>query len=247
MNKARLTCFVMLVLAVIKERTVSLVWLAQNADSDAKVDSIYRRFQRFFALSKLPPRMIGALILALIPRPEEGWTLAMDRTNWQFGKTDINILVVTVIFHGMGFPIAWRLLPKSTKRGNSRKFHRTALMDEVLKILPVEHIRVLTMDREFVGRNWLMWLEFLEIRYVVRVKKNARIGSHSAAWLSDRNRWKKWADERHLVFGRQVHFAAKRIKKGRDSHVAVISFGFSGKEALDLYWQNGESRLFSVI
>ena len=81
MNKARLTCFVMLVLAVIKQRTVSLVWLAQTADSDAKVDSIYRRFQRFFALSKLPPRMIGTLILALLPRPEEGWTLAMDRTN----------------------------------------------------------------------------------------------------------------------------------------------------------------------
>ena len=62
----------MLVLAVIKERTVSLVWLAQNADSDAKVDSIYRRFQRFFALSKLPPRMIGALILVgpLMPSVE---------------------------------------------------------------------------------------------------------------------------------------------------------------------------------
>ena len=248
MNKARLACFVMLVLAVIKQRTVSLVWLAQTADSDAKVDSIYRRFQRFFALSKLPPRMIGTLILALLPRPEEGWTLAMDRTNWQFGRTDINILVVTVIFNGMGFPIAWRLLPKSTKRGNSRKFHRTALMDEVLKILPVEHIRVLTMDREFVGKNWLMWLEFLEIRYVVRVKKNARIGSHSAAWLSDRNRWKKWAGERHLVFGRQVHFAAKRIKKGRDSHVAVISFGFSGEEALELYRQRwGIETLFSHL
>ena len=40
MNKARLNGFVMLVLAIIKERTVSLVWLAQNADSDAKVDSI---------------------------------------------------------------------------------------------------------------------------------------------------------------------------------------------------------------
>jgi hypothetical protein len=44
-------------------------------------------------------------------------------------------------------------------------------------------------------------LEFLEIRYVVRVKKNARIGSHSAAWLSDRNRWKK-----SVAVNRVVHF-----------------------------------------
>ena len=247
-NQARLTCFVMLILAVIKQRTVSLVWLAQAADSDAKVESVYRRFQRFFAVPKLSPRLIGALILALLPRPKDGWVLAMDRTNWQFGRTDINILVVTVIFNGMGFPIAWQLLPKSTKRGNSRKFHRSAIMDEVLKILPVEDIRVLTMDREFVGEKWLMWLKFLEIRYVVRVKRNARIGGHSAAWLSERNRWKKWAGQRHLVFGQQVHFAAKRIHKGRDSHVAVISYGFSGEEALALYRQRwGIETLFSHL
>jgi len=38
-------------------------------------------------------------VLALAPKSANGWVLAMERTNWQFGKTHINILVVSVIFN----------------------------------------------------------------------------------------------------------------------------------------------------
>lgn len=41
----------------------------------------------------------------------------MDRTNWQFGRTDINILVVTVILNGVGLPICWQVLPKDDQAG----------------------------------------------------------------------------------------------------------------------------------
>lgn len=235
LNKARLRCFAMLVLAVIGQRTVSLVWLSKHPDTEARSASICRRFQRFFAQAVLRPKHIGALILALAPRPPQGWVLAMDRTNWQFGRTHINILVVTVIVGKVGFPIAWCVLPKSTKRGNSRKLHRIALMEEVLSILPADDIRVLTMDREFVGKSWLGWLELMEVRYIVRVKSNTVVGTTSAFWMSQRGRWKKHAQDLHEVFGRRVHFAAKRIVKGRDPYLAIISHGFHGDEALDLY------------
>jgi len=182
------------------------------------------------------------------PKPKDGWVLAMDRTNWQFGKTHINILVVTVIVEGVGYPIAWRMLPKKTKKGNSRKFHRIAIMKEVLDILPAEEIKALTMDREFVGTKWLGWLKSMEISYVVRVKKNARIGGQSAAWFSIRGRWKKQAHEEKEVFGQQVYFAAKRIPKGRENYLAVISHGFQGEEALELYWQRwGIETLFGHL
>ena len=52
--KARLACFLMLVLAVIGQRTVSLVWLSRHPDTAAKAESVYRRFQRFFATCALP-------------------------------------------------------------------------------------------------------------------------------------------------------------------------------------------------
>lgn len=116
----------MLVLAIIGQRTVSLVWLAQHPHTAAKAGSVYRRFRRFFASCVLPARRVGALVLALAPKPADGWVFAMDRTNWQFGRTHIKILVVSAILNGVGLPIAWRVLPKSTKRGNSRRGHRIA-------------------------------------------------------------------------------------------------------------------------
>ena len=45
--KARMTCFLMLVLAVFGQRTVLLVWLARHAATPAKAESVYRRFQCF--------------------------------------------------------------------------------------------------------------------------------------------------------------------------------------------------------
>lgn len=245
-NKAALRCFAMLVLAVIGQRTVSLVWLSKHPDTKAKSESVLRRFERFFARAVLRPRLIGALILALAPKPPGGWVLAMDRTNWKFGKTHINILTVTIILGKVGLPIAWLVLPKITKRGNSRKYHRIKAMEEVLAILPAANIRVLTMDREFVGKNWLGWLRLMEIPYIVRVKRSTLVGGYKAHWLSQRGRWKKAAGELHEVFGEQVHFAAKRIAKGRDPYLAVISWGFQGKQALELYRLRWVLRRFSA-
>lgn len=235
LSKPRLCCLAMLVLAVIGERTVSLVWLSKHADTTAKCASVLRRFERFFALAALRPKQVGAMLLALAPKPAGGWVLAMDRTNWKFGRTHVNILVVTVIVGKVGLPIAWMTLPKSTKRGNSSKHHRIRLMNDVLSILPAGGIRVLTMDREFVGCGWLGWLELMDVPYIVRIKHNTRVGSHAASWLSGRARWKKSAAQRHEVFGRQVHFASKRVPKGRDECLAVISSAFGGQEALELY------------
>jgi len=246
--KARLSCFLMLVLAVIGQRTVSLVWLARHPHSAAKPESVYRRFQRFFASCALPARRVGALILALAPKPADGWVLAMDRTNWQFGKTHINILVVSVILNGVGLPIAWRVLPKATKRGNSRRGHRIALMREVLSILPQSDIRALTMDREFVGGLWLSWLKLMGIPFVVRVKANTMVGGSPAAWWCARKRWKRCAGDLPEVFGGRFHFAAKPVRKGRDPHLAVISHGFQGAEALDIYRMRwGIETLFSHL
>lgn len=248
LSRPRLSCFLMLVLAVIGQRTVSLVWLSQHPDTGAKDSSVYRRFQRFFAGCSLRAKTVGKMILSLAPEPSDGWILAMDRTNWKFGKSDVNILVVSVILGRVGLPIAWRVLPKRTKRGNSARNHRVALMADVLSILPAKKIRALTMDREFIGEGWLASLRLMEVNYIVRVKKNALIGDRSASSMCWRNRWKKWSNELHVVFGQEVYFAAKRIKKGRDSHVAVISNAFSGAEALDIYqlrW--GIETLFSHL
>lgn len=238
----------MLVLAVIAQRTVSLVWLAQHPLSNAKSSSVLRRFERFFAQVVLKPKQIATLMLALATKPAQGWVLAMDRTNWKFGKTHINILVVSVMVGKVGLPIAWKMLPKYIKRGNSRTNHRIKLIKQVLCILPAQHIAVLTMDREFIGKDWLGWLHKMKVPYIVRIKSNTRVGDHNALWLSKRKRWKYNSNKLHEIFGQQVYFAAKAINKGQGSYLMVISNIFHAEQALEFYRERwGIETLFSHL
>lgn len=95
--------------------------------------------------------------------------LAMDRTNWQFGGTDHNLLVVSVQIGNTAIPVAWKALNKA---GNSSADERIALMRKVLRFLPKEKIRGLLADREFIGQDWLNWLIAEEIPFVTRLRHN---------------------------------------------------------------------------
>ena len=141
-----------------------------------------RPFQRFFEQVVLKPKQMGELMLGLAAKPAQAWVLAMDRTNWKLGKTHINILVVSVMVGKVGLPIVWRVLAKYIKCGNSRTNHRIKLLKQVLCILPAKDIRVLTMDREFIGEDWLGWLQEMKVPYIVRIKSNTRVGENNALW-----------------------------------------------------------------
>src|SRR6187401_2701681 len=111
LNKARLNCLIQLIISVIKMRTVNLKELAQAFSGKATSDSAYRRIQRFFREVSLDSDFLGKLILCLFGG-ESGWYLALDRTNWKFGKTDINILMLAIVWQGIAIPCMWTLLPK---------------------------------------------------------------------------------------------------------------------------------------
>lgn len=64
------------------------------------------------------------------------------------------------------------MLSKSTKCGNSNRFHRVHLMEQVLTILPVAHLCALTINLEFKGSSWLAWLRLIKVSHGVRVKAN---------------------------------------------------------------------------
>jgi hypothetical protein len=48
----------------------------------------------------------------------EQWLLVLDRTNWKFGKLDINILVLSICHKGIAIPIMWDMLPKAETSNN---------------------------------------------------------------------------------------------------------------------------------
>lgn len=81
-NKARMTCFVKMLLALFVSRTTNLNKLACLFSSDAKPLSRYRRLQRFFAKFEVDYDAIAGFVFRLFFVSGGQWYLTMDRTNW---------------------------------------------------------------------------------------------------------------------------------------------------------------------
>ncbi len=167
-NGARLTCLVGIIIAMIKVRTVNLTELAVAFPSKAKKESKYKRLQRFFRLFKFDYEMIATLVVKLLNIKDKVWTITIDRTNWKFGKLNINILTLGVAYMGAAFPLIWDLLPK---RGNSNTDERINLIERFIKIFGIDKIKCITADREFIGKRWFLYLIEKGIMFRIRIKE----------------------------------------------------------------------------
>jgi len=211
-NKARLKTLSGLITGVIREKTVNLRDLSRHQISDATDQSHYRTLQRFFKDWEFSWEEMAKLTLSKVPKPAEGYVLSMDRTNWKFGKAHINILTIGIVVGKVSIPLAWSTLPQTTKRGNSNTEQRIELMDKVLKVLSVEDIHSLNMDREFCGYEWLSWLDNRELTFVLRLRKNTKVDGKDAKLYSSTKKSKTY--QKREVFGMKLYFACKYITKG---------------------------------
>lgn len=170
-TKPRLDLFAMLVLAIIKQRTVNWTQLINTFPTTVKKASCYRRVQRFFQNVPFDQDAI-ALLIAHLFAPDEPWTLSMDRTNWMFGSFKVNILYLAINYKGMSIPLLWVLLDK---KGCSNTGERIELMDRFLKIFPKQKIKRLLADREFKGKDWLKYLIKKNWPFCLRVANNTLV------------------------------------------------------------------------
>lgn len=236
-NKSRIDCLVKLIFAILTVQTVNLSTVANIFYGEALTESHYKRLQRFFRWLKPLERKIQTflanLILSMLGFPETGALLylALDRTNWKFGKIHINLLVLGVRYHGVNIPLAWTSLGRA---GNSNTFERISLMKRLIKCLGKRSF-VLTADREFIGEEWFLFLSKNQIPFVIRIKANTHVrrrGCHHsipAAQLCKRlkKRGRKSFEDLYEVFGVAVFIAASRNREGE--LLIVVSNQFQSK------------------
>jgi hypothetical protein len=158
-----------LVLLMLQHCSVCLWRLAAHVSSPAELSSVQRRFYRFFQHVSLDGSITARIIVGLLGLEGKPWVLAMDRTNWGFGRTTINFLMISVEWNGIGIPLIWTLLPKT---GNSATPQRIALFDRLAAIFPDMQIAALTGDREFIGEAWMRTLKDRKIPFVLRLREN---------------------------------------------------------------------------
>lgn len=153
-NLARVKFFVLMISALCKVQTVGFEKLASAFDCSADTSSSLRRIQRFMGTYLLDKDLIARLIFRMLTH-KPPFRLAMDRTNWKFGQQNINVLMIAVVYHGVAFPLLFKLLPKF---GNSNTNERIELIERFIRLFGSASLDCLTADREFDCENWIKYL-----------------------------------------------------------------------------------------
>jgi hypothetical protein len=94
-HKARVDCLVQILQALFYVRTVNLAQIATAFQTGSKQASSYRRACRFFTGFSFDFSLIVRIILCVFPLRGK-YLLIIDRTNWKWGQSPINILMVSI-------------------------------------------------------------------------------------------------------------------------------------------------------
>jgi hypothetical protein len=170
-NKARLSLISMVILALCKVQTVSFHKLALVFETNGKAESSLRRLQRFIADFDLCSDLMAKIIFGLLPE-KNNLKLVIDRTNWKFGKQNINIFMLGIAYRGVAFPLIFSMLDK---KGNSNWEERIALFNRFIRLFGKECIDCIMADREFVGEKWIAFLNQQKLRYYIRIRNNFKV------------------------------------------------------------------------
>lgn len=167
-NLARKKFIVLFVFAMIKTRSVQFCEVAQALNDEVKASSNEVRIQDFFREVSLDYEQVALLLAMFLPKRGKV-TLCIDRTEWDFGKCQVNILMIVVRCRHITIPLYWELLDNNS--GNSNTDDRIGLLKKCIRLLG-GRIGLFLGDREFIGHRWLKFLKDQGIRFCVRVPKH---------------------------------------------------------------------------
>lgn len=179
-NTARIMLISQMVIALIKVRTVCLSEVALGFAGNAMPSSNEKRIYRF--LREFPFDLDAVALFVGSKLPKGKWLMTLDRTNWEFGRMHINILMLAVVYKGVAVPLIWKILGKKDfpdlgKKGNSNTEERKELIRRFIRLFGAERAEALIADREFIGNDWFRWLKSRNIRMIIRLRENQKVMS----------------------------------------------------------------------
>ena len=171
-----LKVLLLLVHCIMRCRTVNLNKCKSEVGAalgrrDLNLNSVYVRFVRFFRIKNKDVFCFGITMMLLgLLRLEGPVFLVIDRTNWEIGKTKVNVLCLGLLLpEGVFVPIIWENLPK---KGNSSQSERASLLSRFQQAWPDSRSQSFTLlgDREFVGLQWFVHLAASQMGFVIRLR-----------------------------------------------------------------------------
>jgi DDE family transposase len=240
-NKARVTCFVSMLLGLFSVKTVNLKEIALSMNGKANVNSRYRRLQRFFALFKIDFTQIAKWIFSLYILSGQEFYLVMDRTNWFWGKNKINIFMIGIAHEGMVIPLFWEILPKA---GSSNLMEQKKLLMNFIKTFGINGLKGLLADREFASGKLFKWLNKKNIPFYIRIKEGSLLNIRNKKFCKAKKLFNHLnANEKYefamnvKLFGANVFLAGSRSERGE---LMILATNRCPKNAITIYLRRWE-------
>lgn len=168
-NLARKKFIAQFTVGIIKSRNIQFCEVAHHLNDNVKMTSNENRIQDFFREVDIDYQAVAILLVSLLPKDKK-LRLCIDRTEWDFGTCQVNILMILVGYSDLQIPLYWELL--DNKSGNSNAKDRIDLLTWCLRIIGKDRIGLIIGDREFVGYSWFKYLKDNDLNFVMRVPKH---------------------------------------------------------------------------
>ena len=200
-------------------------------------ESRYKRLQRFFKeFEGFRFECLSKFLTHIISIKDSKWQLTLDRTNWKWGKANINILMLSIVFGSISIPLMWKFLDK---RGSSSLEEQIDLIETFIKLFGMGRILEILADREFVGKEWFTYLKNRGIHFSIRIKKNLLLESLKGKQIYSRELFKnvkpnqsRWIKTLKNIYEVELFVAAIRATEG---DLVIIATTYEPENAVNRY------------
>lgn len=163
------------------------------------------------------------------------FTLAIDRTEWQLGKSWVNILMLSINYRQMAIPLFWTVLET---KGCCDDAEKQAIIAQFLEEFPADSLRFVSADREFASKEWLQYLVARKIGFRLRIKANVRITDKRGQLMRASKMCRTLKTGARMEFRRRRQLWGQAVfvavcRKANGDNVIVISSEQSGRILLE--------------
>lgn len=249
-HKSRIDCFAQMLLGLFIVRSVNLSEIAVAMDGGkANINSRYKRIYRFFSSFELDFTWIACWIYSLFFADKRKVYIAIDRTNWYWGKAKINVFMLSICYEGIAIPIFWRLLKKA---GSTTAEEQIELLTRFVNTFGKESIQGVLGDREFPNKALIAWLVAEKIPFYLRIKGNVDVCIGKKKFKTAFQLFSHLAPYQQDFFGMNVHVFGQSLylagsKNSREELMIVVT-NQSPKNAIACYLRRWEiETLFAAL
>jgi len=249
-HKSRVNCFAQMLLALFVVRSVNLSEIAVAMDgSKTSIDSRYKRVYRFFSKFEIDFTWIACWIYSLFFNKEHKIYIAIDRTNWYWGKAKINVFMLSICYEGIAIPLFWRLLNKA---GSTTANEQIELLSRFINTFGKESIQGVLGDREFPNKALIAWLVTEDLPFYLRIKGNVDVCIGRKKFKTSAQLFNHLAPYQQQVFGMKVNVFGQSLylagSKNSREDLMIILTNRPPKNAIACYLRRWEiETLFAAL